>query len=277
MHDVFGDDMLMVNMPDGDILNDFNNFGEFENAFNIFDSLGNTYKQEPLLLKSKISNQQKPLVITEGKTDWKHLKAALNYFKSVGEYIDLDIEFLEDTETRGDSVLEAMLDSSRRLPNQHHIIGVFDRDNPKYAKQYPNNFHALGNKVFAFCIPEPSHRVGYHNVSIEFYYTDEEIMKLLRCGTRLYFTNEFERSIVNKSGKEQTTFKVITPIEDDFYKKIYDKDLETTLNKDKNPKIAHSKEVFATNVLDGEFREQFKFDEFRKIFDIIQRISSNQN
>lgn len=193
MHDVFGDDMLMVNMPDGEKLNDFNNFEEFENAFNLFDFLGASYKQELLLLKSKISNQQKPLVITEGKTDWKHLKAALNYFKSVDEYTDLDIDFLEDNETRGDSILKNMLDSSRRLSNNHHIIGIFDRDNQTYTRKYHDVFHPLGNKVFAFCIPEPSHRVNYKNISIEFYYKDEDINKQLTCGTKLFFSNEVKK------------------------------------------------------------------------------------
>lgn len=92
-----------------------------------------------------------------------------------------------------------------------------------------------------------------------------------------FFQMKLKKNIVEVLGKEQVNFEVIIPLCDDLHKKIYDSDLDKTLNKDKGSKIAHSKEVFAINVLEGEFTNQFNFDEFRKIFDIIQNIISNQN
>jgi 5S rRNA maturation endonuclease (ribonuclease M5) len=41
------------------------------------------------------SSDKKPLVITEGKTDWQHLKKALERFQSDGIYTNLNIEFEE--------------------------------------------------------------------------------------------------------------------------------------------------------------------------------------
>lgn len=37
----------------------------------------------------------KPLIMTEGKTDWKHLKAAWLKLKASGHFPDLEIEFEE--------------------------------------------------------------------------------------------------------------------------------------------------------------------------------------
>ena len=78
-------------MPDGNEIST-ERFSEFEKSY-VY--LNNTKKYEEdinmkvkeELEKLKINNNIKPLVITEGKTDWKHLKRALEKFKNEGQYI----------------------------------------------------------------------------------------------------------------------------------------------------------------------------------------------
>ena len=48
------------------------------------------------IVEKASSESEIPIVYGEGKTDWKHLKAALTYFKRKGEYADLNIAFEKD-------------------------------------------------------------------------------------------------------------------------------------------------------------------------------------
>ena len=56
------------------------------------------------LLQKQIRESSRPFVITEGKTDWNHLKAAMQKLN-----ITLDISFDEFETTRGDKTLLTML------------------------------------------------------------------------------------------------------------------------------------------------------------------------
>lgn len=76
----------------------------------------------------KIDALTKPLVITEGKTDWKHLKKALEHFRSNGQYTDLDFELLEYSHDFGDSKLDGALKHYAQFPNRFKIVGIFDCD-----------------------------------------------------------------------------------------------------------------------------------------------------
>ncbi|MBX9598837.1 MAG: AAA family ATPase [Burkholderiales bacterium] len=277
MHDVFGDDVLMVNMPECTKLTNFSEFSEFDTAFNVFDSIAVEYKNELRQLTSKMSEMQKPLIITEGKTDWKHLKAALIRFKSEGHFTSLDIDFLEyeDSIDKGSSGLEILLKSAKTMNSNKIIIGIFDRDEPAVIQKYPNITN-ISNKVFAFCLPEPQHRTQYKNISIEFYYTDEEIKTQLSTGSRLYFDNEYrEINIKNPVTKKSEQIYEIseTPrAEDEFDKKIFEDNLHKTLNKGKESPPAHSKEIFANHILNGEFLNKFNKEHFSLIFTKIEEI-----
>ncbi|ODN37560.1 hypothetical protein [Pasteurella multocida] len=86
--------------------------------------MNNNYKAELDLLKGEIPLSEKPLIITEGKTDWKHLKAALQ--KLNNDYSSLDVEFFEYEEEHkmGSSALHTMIESFKKLPNNRKIIFV---------------------------------------------------------------------------------------------------------------------------------------------------------
>lgn len=80
--------------------------------------------------EQQVKDLSKQLIITEGKTDWKHLKHALKCFKCSDRFCDIDIRFLEYEDSFSDSKLEKLLFELAKVPNANKIIGVFDSDSP---------------------------------------------------------------------------------------------------------------------------------------------------
>lgn len=228
------------------------------------------------------TNSVLPLVITEGHTDWKHLHAALAYFKSKGKFTNLELDFwkYEPNVKFGDSVLKAFCKKAIYQAKNRKYICIFDRDSPNVVKEMDGNgssFKDWGNSVYSFCIPVPSHRKGYLNISIEMYYSDDEVNRIdSETGKRLFFTNQIRESteINLTTNKRVTQIEVLSnPIyEDEFNKKPFSD--KADLIRDANGRlIAHSKTVFATRVYKShkDF-SNFNFVEFEKIFKIIQEI-----
>jgi len=92
----------------------------------------------------KSKNKNIPLIITEGKTDWKHLKNALKIFNTRGEYKNLEnkIEFFEyEKMGMGESrvinriEVENFIDRHLQEKNKQKLLHMFDRDT-KYSKDY---------------------------------------------------------------------------------------------------------------------------------------------
>jgi len=90
----------------------------------------------------KYKYSDKPLIITEGKTDWKHLKKALERFKDSGEYLDLDIEFLEyqkmgmgESQVSNRLEIQSFINRFVQEKNSKKYLHMFDRDT-KYSKDY---------------------------------------------------------------------------------------------------------------------------------------------
>ena len=74
MKDVFGDDDFEIyQMPDGTKIN-VERFSEFNRAYRYF---ADTSKHQEEIKKAIDQSIERPLVVTEGATDWKHMKAAL--------------------------------------------------------------------------------------------------------------------------------------------------------------------------------------------------------
>ncbi|OEZ57035.1 AAA family ATPase [Duganella sp. HH105] len=216
-------------------------------------------------LKEKVSTGISPLVITEGKTDVQHLKTAKNRLGIQ----DCDIEFFDISGDWGDSKLEILLDQLSKLPQARRIIGIFDRDVQSIVSKIEmggRDFKDYGNNVFAFCLPVPAGRHGYTNISIEFFYKDEDITKE-KDGKRLYFDNEveFRQSAATKS--KRNLVKLSTPdTSGEHTKKIFDENIGSL-------DWIHSKAAFSTLVEnDAEFSRNFDFSSFQSIFQILKQI-----
>ena len=166
---------------------------EFENFYN---SLFNDNEKYALLyesLKQKTDSLIKPVIFTEGKTDWKHIKKALSVFQEQSEFTDIDVEIFEYDFDNGDPQLYNYLKTVSKLPNPHKIIGIFDcdEDNGKKIAQLPEGIKEFGNNVYAMSIPVPSFRDSIKEISIEFLYTDDDLKRCDDNGRRLYTSDEF--------------------------------------------------------------------------------------
>jgi len=110
----------------------------------IGDQKGLHINNEVILKKPKkksISKSQNldfsSLIITEGKTDWKHLKKALEKFQMLGQYKNLNIKFDEYKDRgAGEAYLENQLKSYASHKQEKKIIGIFDRDTKAYVRDY---------------------------------------------------------------------------------------------------------------------------------------------
>jgi len=150
----------------------------------------------------------KILLITEGASDWKHLKAAYNSLsrdpKHAHVFEGLDIEFLEyepPSLEMGGAALTKACEEHAKIQQPRTMIFIADRDDDTALRKLGganNGTHkSWGNNVFSFVLPIPRHREITPGISIEHLYSDDEIKTELLCEDgvyrRLYLGNEFDR------------------------------------------------------------------------------------
>jgi RNA-directed DNA polymerase len=215
-----------------------------------------------------------PVIYTEGKTDWKHLKIAFAQLKSKGLFLDLDIKLWEygDETQMGDGELFKMCGAFCKRENEKPNIFIFDRDksqivNDVMEKDKP--YKAWGNNVFSFAIPIPTHRVDTKDVCIELYYPDKDIKRKDGEGRRLFLSDEFDtKTFKHKSLNDIYTHnsKIRRPIG----VTVIDSQV---LNYVTEESIALSKDHFAELVMNQAANFQdVEFSEFSKIFEVITMI-----
>ena len=214
-----------------------------------------------------------PVVFTEGKSDWKHLRAATDAYKRLGKYAGLDFELFDgEVEKAGDTgLLEKCKHFSESSQSRVHIF-VFDRDNDSLIKAvHPAGklFKDWGNQVFSFAIPVPPHRRESPQVCIELCYQDNDLKRPDRSGRRLFLSSEFSRTsgrFLDKSldltcsDKNKAGRVPVTVIDNH----VYDPD-------DKN--VALPKDDFANLILtrDERFRD-LDFTGFQGILSTLEEI-----
>lgn len=225
-----------------------------------------------------IQDLEKPIVITEGKTDWKHFKAAFEILRKDPKYTSLDFVLHEFSEDQGDDALYKRLLAFSKIPNKYKIIGVFDcdEDNGKRIHQKLNGIESFGNNVYGMTIPVPEFRSYNNGISVEFLYKDADLKKLDSNGRRLYVTSEF-----NENGRLLSE-KTIGVRNTDKIKRNLTKETEKIKDNDvfdlEGNSLALSKEEFATHVLE----KQAPFDDmdlsaFSEVFDRLMEIINSEN
>lgn len=295
MRDAFGEECFEVHeMPTATNIN-VEKFLEFQKAYDYLKQTQKHHDEVEKLIRS-IKSEGKTIIITEGHTDWKHIKAAYNALKSGEEYQDifagLNFEFLEygpktsqnNYQYRidmGNSALYAICNNLAKIPQTNRYIFIADRDDEKTNGKMscPNSqYKNWGNNVFSFLLPVPEHRKSTPNICIEHLYTDAEIKTEWvdpenDIPRRLFLGNEFdsyghfaqmrlfcERKDLCGEGK-------ITIIEGTSGERVLD------IN-DPNINYALPKSKFADLVLNCEAPfDGFNFNAFVAIFEIIREIS----
>lgn len=267
MQESFNSKCQFLSLPTGIIMENIENFDEIKRCYSIIDDNYNNVLKTIEDYNSEFKDISKPFIITEGQTDWKHLKNALKKLQSIENIYGLDIKFLEYNYDMGDSKLENLLKNLAKIPHPNKIIGVFDNDSDIGAK-YLSPVD-LGNNVYACCIKD----VHNYNcgISIELLYTREDLKKCDVNGRRLFLSDEFtelacrlksDSSIVchNQTLKDAKKRKLVKIVDCQVF------DIEEN-------SLALSKERFADNILnDLEPFSDLSVDGFKEIFQTIQRI-----
>lgn len=273
-------------------------FSEFGKAYEYLTKT-ETHQQK---IREAIQNHiGKPLIITEGSTDWKHMKAAFENLKTKPQYenyANLDFEFLEYEPGElaskenvsekatylkmGKDVLKQMCREFAKLQQSRKIIFIADRDDEKINKEFSEKdrlFKNHGNNVFSFVLPVPEHRASTPNICIEHFYKDYEIktpVEINGIKRRIYLGNEFTNDGISLDGKlfcrdrNSCGDGKINIIDGNDEKSVY------AINDPDKINLALPKMEFAKRILghSPEFAS-FDFDSFRLIFDVIKQILDN--
>ena len=295
MKEVFGEDGFDIyEMPNAEKIS-AERFAEFQRAYDYLKHT-ETYQREIQIIQL-YSSTSKTIIVTEGSTDWKHLKAAFENLKSSGKHQNvfdgLDFEFFEyESENNrehavhkiemGNTKLCNICEIMSKLPPQSiRYIFIADNDDNATTKKLSadgKRFKSWGNNVYSFVLPVPDHRKETPAISIEHYYTDEEIKTELydpeaKISRRLYMGNEFDKRGASKKlgmlceGKKKCGSSSIAIIDGSSGEKV------TSFGEDNGTNYALPKSQFARMILEKQPPfDNFNFDCFLAVFEIIKSI-----
>ncbi|MBI5879790.1 MAG: RNA-directed DNA polymerase [Chloroflexi bacterium] len=215
-------------------------------------------------------------VVTEGKTDWKHLKAALHRLKEQGLFIGLEIEFweYEDDVSMNDAELLKRCKYKDDIDLPKLYIYVFDRDKPDIVRQVTGtdgDFKQWRRRLYSMAIPVPAHRVGNPDLCIELLYDDDSVKQKDSHGRRLFLSSEFDKHSCRHLTEDLNCTdnnKVKQPLA------IIDNAVFDSNRKN----VALSKSEYATNVLTKvPGFTTFDVAAFKLVFETLERIIKYDN
>ena len=218
-----------------------------------------------------------PVVFCEGKTDGIHLKTALTYFKTKGEFKALNVHFFvyrDEHDINNADLLKICETRNKTKRSDRLEIYLFDSDDqnacpktklcesPKYYKKWSDN-------VFSAMLPKPAHR-DYEEICIEHYYPDEVLQMKNEYGRRIYLGDEFDSNTGLLKSDSDIYFTGTRGRLKNKSPKIIDSNVQQLSD---GKSIALSKNDFAKHIASG--KGHFKgvpFDNFRPIFQLLEDI-----
>lgn len=290
LEEIYGANGFAIHeMPNGNCISS-EAFSEFQKAYAFY---AETRKHQAELRKAINTNTAKPLVITEGPTDWKHMKAAFAKLsqrpENIEKYKDLEFDFLEYEPKQstkngvlkiqmGNTQLTSMCKHFASIPQPRKLIFIADADDETTSKELGSEevFKAWGNNVYSFTIPIPTHRAATSKICIEHYYSDSDIktpVEINGVPRRIYIGNEFDSTGISIDGqiccvdRNSCGPDKIRIIDGTSDKKVF------RINGDREINLALPKMEFADRVL-GNSPEysNIDFSSFSLIFDIVKQI-----
>lgn len=244
----------------------------YEEVYNLMIGENYRFAKQCEDLTVKLESLTKPLIITEGKTDIKHILKA----KEKLGVTDLEFDVIQDNQQPdGDSNLHKLLEQAAHIGNKNIIIGVFDRDIKKTVEDIEKNGQQIkdfGNNVYAFCIPLPeSRRInGEEDISIEFLFSDVEIHTKLKNGCSLFFGDEFSA----RTGRHNIDKTLTLSNQSDRGKhKIVENNGGQAVYNEQEENILAKKDDFANAISADEIKiSEESWNNFKPIFDTIRLI-----
>lgn len=244
----------------------------YSEVYDMFINENNRYAEKLRLMEDKVAALCKPLVITEGKTDIKHILKAKEVLG-----INLDFDIIDSaSQPDGDDNLKKLLNHLAKIKQLHKIIGVFDCDISKtVSEMHPdgNSYKDYGNGVYGFTIPVPEDRVknGQTGISIEYLYSDAEIKSPVNdYGHRLFFGTEFSRKSMSHNEDNRLTLSKPNGkgedkiLENNGGQAVYDEEDNNCLAK---------KDDFAEAIKNGYIHiSNESWNHFKPIFELLSEI-----
>lgn len=215
----------------------------------------------------------KIIILTEGKTDKKHIKFAFEQLKLDRELVNrIEYYDFKENEVLGEA-LGTLLVKMSNMPNVSKIIGIFDRDRHIQKPDRDKNYNVLGNNVFRFNIPalDNDERKEGDKICIEHYYTNNEIKVNTDFG-HLYLGRDFNEYGCSNDGK--WFFDGISKNNSITEISIID-GANKHIRKMCGDAMIITKDDFADYVINHP--EEFDFKNFIKIFDVICAIDKENS
>lgn len=244
----------------------------YSEVYDMFINENNCYAEKLRLMEDKVSALCKPLVITEGKTDIKHILKAMEVLG-----IDLDFDIIDSaSQPDGDDNLKKLLNHLAKIKQPHKIIGIFDCDISKTVlEMHPNGnkYKDYGNGVYGFTIPVPEDRVkkGQTRISIEYLYSDDEIKSPVNeSGCRLFLGTEFTRKSMLHNGDNRLTLSKPNGKGED---KILENNGGQAVYDDNDKNYLAKKDEFAEAIKNGSIHiSEESWNHFKPIFELMSEI-----
>ena len=215
----------------------------------------------------------KIVILTEGKTDTKHIRLAFEQLNLDPNFINkLEYYDFEGINTLGED-LGKLLTHLSKMPNGNTIIGIFDRDKHVQPNDRGKEYKSLGHKVFRFNIPALSNteRNETDKICIEHYYSNHEIETATDYG-HLYMGMDFNAHGLSDDGNWcfqnyecNQSMTAITIIDSG----------SKHMQKLKNEAQIISKDDFADYVINNP--KEFDFSNFKKIYNVLVSIDQDTN
>lgn len=296
MQETFGDDGYEIyEMPAATRIS-VERFSEFQRAYDYFKKT-EAYQKDAQEAIASVMSSKNAIVVTEGATDWKHMKTAMAVLRDNEVYAELfdglDFDFFEyepanskdEAEHKlemGDKALISICENYAKLPQNVRYIFVADRDVETTSKKMgctTGQYKKWAPNVYSFLLPIPESRKETPYICIEHMYSDEQIkteVVVNGVARRLYLGNEFDcRGLAPAIDRYCEKSSICGPDKISIIEGSQGDKITSINGNDGVANYALSKMNFAKHVM--AHPECFNFDNFVEIFKIIKAIIEEEN